>query len=44
MSGFDKGLDLTYFHLAEVFLADGQLRLARQEALNAKLCATVACS
>lgn len=37
MSGFHMGLDLTYFHLAEVFLADGQLRLALQEALNTKL-------
>jgi len=36
VSGFHKGVDLISFHLAEMFVIHGQLRLAGQEALNAK--------
>ena len=36
VSGFHKGVDLISFHLAEMFIVHGQLRLAGQEALNAK--------
>jgi len=36
VSGFHKGVDLISFHLAEMFVVHGQLRLAGQEALNAK--------
>ena len=34
--GFHKGVYLISFSLAEVFVGHGQLRLAGQEALNAK--------
>jgi hypothetical protein len=36
VSGFHKGVDLISFNLAEMFVGHGQLRLAGQEALNAK--------
>ena len=36
VSGFHKGVDLISFNLAEMFVVHGQLRLAGQEALNAK--------
>ena len=36
VSGFHKGVDLISFHLVEMFVVHGQLRLAGQEALNAK--------
>ena len=36
VSGFHKGIDLIPFNLAEMFVVHGQLRLASQEALNAK--------
>jgi hypothetical protein len=36
MSDFHKGLDQIPFNLAEMFIVHGQLRLAGQEALNAK--------
>jgi hypothetical protein len=36
VSDFHKGVDLISFNLAEMFVVHGQLRLAGQEALNAK--------
>jgi len=36
VSGFHKGVNLISFSLAEVYLGHGQLRLAGQEALDAK--------
>ncbi len=36
VSGFHKGVDLISFNLAEMIVVRGQLRLAGQEALNAK--------
>ena len=36
VSGFHKGVDLISFNLAEMFVVHWQLRLAGQEALNAK--------
>ena len=36
VSGFHKGVDLISFNLAEMFVVHRQLRLAGQEALNAK--------
>ena len=36
VSCFHKGVDLISFNLAEMFVGHGQLRLAGQEALNAK--------
>jgi hypothetical protein len=36
VSGFHKGMNLVSFSLAEVFVGQGQLRPAVQEALNAK--------
>jgi hypothetical protein len=36
VSGFHKGVDLISFNLAEMFVVHGQLRLADQEALNAR--------
>ncbi len=36
MSGFQKGVALISFNMAEMFVVHGQLRLAGQEALNAK--------
>jgi len=36
VSGFHEGMNLISFSLAEVFVGHGQLRLAGQEALNAK--------
>ena len=36
VSSFHKGVDLISFHLAEMFIGHRQLRLAGQEALNAK--------
>jgi hypothetical protein len=35
--GFHKGVNLISFNLAKMFVVHGQLRLAGQEALNAKL-------
>ena len=40
VSGFHKGVDLISFNLAEMFVVHGELRLAGQEALNAKLVLT----
>jgi hypothetical protein len=37
MSGFNKGVNLISFILAEMFVFHGQLRLASQLALNAKI-------
>jgi hypothetical protein len=36
VSGFHKGVNLISFSLAEMFVGHGQVRLAGQEALNAK--------
>jgi hypothetical protein len=36
VSGYHKGVDLISLNLAEMFVVEGQLRLAGQEAMNAK--------
>ncbi len=37
MLGFNKGVGMKSFNLAEMFVVDGQLRLPGQEALNTQL-------